>query len=115
MVTADRVTVLHKLSSKPTPKMDHFVLDVMILSEAHRRPAARCTEDIVVYDYQRARKCALLPFMVDRFGTIFEQQEAAKAKYSGRVRALLERVRQLEVDSWDRADAKEDFGSAGQP
>jgi hypothetical protein len=84
----------------------------LILSEAHRRPAARCVEDIVVYDYQKGKKSPLAPFMVEKFQETFEMQEQAKEKYGERVRRLLERVERLEKESWDRVDAVEDFGSA---
>ncbi|KAJ4332470.1 hypothetical protein N0V95_009654 [Ascochyta clinopodiicola] len=110
-----KITVLHKLRNKPEQDTDHFILDVLILSEAHRRAAARCIEDIVVYDYRAAKKSALPGFMVDKFRKTFELQEQAKEKNSARVKALLKRVRELEKSSWDRADAVEDLGSAGQP
>jgi hypothetical protein len=110
---SNECTVLHKLRNKPQADSDHFILDVLILSEGHRRAAARCVEDIVVYDYKRGCKTALAPFMVDKFRETYELQEQAKEKYSGRVVRLLERVQGLEKSSWDRADAKEDFGSAG--
>lgn len=106
---------MHKLRKKPEQDTDHFILDVLILSEAHRRAAARCIEDIVVYDYRSAKKSPLPPFMVDKFKKIFELQEQAKEKNSDRVNALLDRVRELEKSSWDRPDAVEDFGSAGKP
>ncbi|KAH8727257.1 thioesterase-like superfamily-domain-containing protein [Phaeosphaeriaceae sp. PMI808] len=106
----DRVTVLHKLRSKPQSDADHFLLDVVILSERHRRPAARCIEDIVVYDYNKAKKSPLAPFMVTKFREIFDLQEQAKERYSGRVRGLLDRVEQLEKSSWDKKDAVEDVG-----
>ncbi|KAI4633510.1 hypothetical protein J4E80_000876 [Alternaria sp. BMP 0032] len=109
-----KVTVLHKLRDKPTQDTDHFLLDVLILSEAQRRPAARCTEDIVVYDYRTAKKSPLPSFMIQKFQETFNLQEEAKEKNSNRVRGLLDRVRQLEKGSWDRPDAKEDFGSAAQ-
>jgi hypothetical protein len=105
------VTVLHKLRNKPEADSDHFILDVLILSESQRRAAARCVEDIVVYDYKKGRKSPLPPFMVDKFRETFELQEQAREEYSGRVARLLERVQRLEKSSWDRADAKEDFGS----
>jgi hypothetical protein len=114
LLTSYRITVLHKLRTKPQPDTDHFILDVLILSERHRRPAARCIEDIVVYDYKRGKKSPLPPFMVEKFRETFELQEEAKEKNSERVRELLERVRELERGCWDRPDAKEDFGSAGQ-
>lgn len=107
--------MLHKLRNKPEQDSDHFILDVLILSEAHRRAAARCVEDIVVYDYKSAKKSPLPLFMVDKFKKTFELQEQAKEKNSSRVKTLLSRVRELEKSSWDRPDAVEDFGSAGKP
>ncbi|OJD34749.1 rho guanine nucleotide exchange factor [Diplodia corticola] len=112
MTYPDRVTVLHKLRSEPTDETDSFILDVVVLSERHRRPAARCVEDIVVYDYQRGKKTPLKPFMLRQFRETFALQEAAKKKYSERVALLSEQVRALETSSWDQPDAKEDFGSA---
>ena len=72
-----RITVLHKLRNNPEQGTDHFILDVLILSEAQRRAAARCVEDIVVYDYRTAKKSPLPPFMIDKFKQTFELQEAA--------------------------------------
>ncbi|KAJ9647066.1 hypothetical protein H2199_002052 [Coniosporium tulheliwenetii] len=87
----DRVTVLHKLRSKPELDTDSFILDVIILSELHRRPAARCVEDIVVYDYKRGKKTPLRPFMVEQFKETFRLQEEAKRKNGDRVKYLLDR------------------------
>lgn len=111
----DRVTVLHKLRTRPVPDTDHFILDVLILSELHRRIAARCVEDIVVYDYKAARKAPLKPFMVEKFQETWALQEQAKEMYGKRAMDLIRRVRELEKDSWDRPDAKEDMGSADNP
>jgi len=112
MTWPDHVTVLHKLRSMPNQDTDHFILDVVILSELHRRPAARCVEDSVVYDYKKGKKAPLRPFMVDKFRETFALQEQAKEKYGRRVLDLLRRVQLLEKSSWDRADAVEDLGSA---
>lgn len=108
----DRVTVLHKLRSEPQLDTDHFILDVLILSELHRRPAARCVEDIVVYDYKMAKKAPLYPFMVEKFKETWALQEQAKKTYGSRVTDLIRRTRELEKGSWDRPDAVEDLGSA---
>ncbi len=102
----------HKLRSAPTSSTDSFILDVLILSEKHQRPAARCIEDIVVYDYRRGQKSPLRDFMVDKFRETFELQEQSKQRNEARVRGLLERVQRLEKGSWDRADAVEDTGSS---
>ncbi|KAF2743665.1 hypothetical protein M011DRAFT_410214 [Sporormia fimetaria CBS 119925] len=110
----DRVSVLHKLHREPTPDADHFKLDVVILSETHRRIAARCFEDIVVYDYRAAKKAPLRPFMIEQFKEVWRLQEEAKETYTKKVHSLIESVRKLEKASWDRPDAKEDLGSAAK-
>lgn len=104
--------MLHKLRSKPKADTDHFILDVVILSEVHKRIAARCVEDIVIYDYQTARKSSMKPFMVGKLQETFELQEQAKARSSKEAAELMRRVVALEKASWDRPDAKEDFGTA---
>jgi len=80
------------------------------MSELHQRPAARCIEDIVIYDYRKGKKTVLRPFMLDAFKETWRLQEEAKRVYSERVAQLLGRVRQLEEESWDREDAVEDMG-----
>lgn len=114
MTWPDHISVYHKLASEPTAETDSFVLDVVIMSELQQRPAARCVEDIVVYDYRAGKKAPLLPFMVDAFRKTWELQEAAKKENSEKVRQLLEEVRALETETWDRPDAVEDMGAAGQ-
>ena len=108
----DRVSVYHKLRELPSPSTDSFILDVVILSELHHRVAARCVEDIVVYDYRKGQKVPLRPFMVESFQNTFKQQEQARQAYNTKIISLTNQVRKLEQDSWDRPDAKEDFGSS---
>ena len=52
------------------------------------------------------------PFMVSKLQETFDLQEQAKEKYGNKALDLISRVKALEESSWDRADAKEDFGSA---
>lgn len=108
----DRVTVLHKLRSEPSTATDAFILDVLILSELHRRAAARCVEDIVCYDYKAGKKSTLEPFMVDRLRETFRLQEETKKERGRQLQELDARVRALEIGSWDKPDAVEDMGSA---
>lgn len=108
MAWQDRISVYHKLRAAPTVSTDSFILDVVILSERHQRPAARCVEDIVVYDYRRGVKSPLRDFMVDKFKETFELQEQSKMRHERRVRDLLQRVQRLERQVWDRPDAVED-------
>jgi len=114
MTWPDHVTVYHKLGTEPTENTDSFILDVLILSERQQRAAARCVEDIVVYDYKRGKKTPLRPFMIDVYRETWRLQEAAKSANSERVKDLLNRVRELEVSTWDRPGAVEQVGSAKQ-
>ncbi|USW59515.1 Putative HotDog domain superfamily protein [Septoria linicola] len=109
----DHVTIYHKLSTEPVEGTDTFIMDAIILSELHQRPAARCIEDCVLYDYRTAKKRPLLPYMLPVLRRTWELQEEAKRVNSQRVLSLLERVRKLEKASWDREGAVEDMGSAG--
>jgi hypothetical protein len=92
--------------------MDHFVLDVVILSELHQRPAARSVEDIVVYDYKKAVKTPLKPFMVETLTRIWDEQEETKRTSNQQVVELLERVERLEKGTWDKEGAVEKFGTS---
>lgn len=54
MAWPDRISVYHKLRSLPTSSTNSFILDVIIISERHQRPAARCVE------YVCSESCFLL-------------------------------------------------------
>ena len=111
MAWPDRISVYHKLREAPTAGTDSFTLDVVILSERYQRPAARCVEDLVVYDYGRGVKSPLQDFMVEQFRETFELQERSKKRNEKRVQDLLQRVQRLEKQTWDRPDAVEDMGN----
>lgn len=88
MTYPDRVTVLHKLTKRPDYTSDALYFDVLIVSDAHRRIAARCVEDIVVYDYRKAKKAPLEPFMVERLQETFDAQERNRDRRQEEVRSL---------------------------
>ena len=112
MAWPDSISVYHKLRLAPVEEADSFLLDVIILSERHQRPAARCVEDIVVYDYREGRKVGLSPFIKKAFSQTFQLQERTKDKNTARMQSLVHRVEAVENASWNRPDAKEDLGSA---
>ncbi|RVX72506.1 hypothetical protein B0A52_03696 [Exophiala mesophila] len=114
MTWPDKISVFHKLRSRPDESTQSLVLDVMILSEAKQRPAARCLEDVVVYDYRVGKKSSLEPFMLNQFKKTFDLQEQAKKDNLAKIQQIEERVRKLEKASWDNPDAVEDMGSAAQ-
>ncbi|CAK4034928.1 Hypothetical predicted protein [Lecanosticta acicola] len=108
----DHVTIYHKLGKEPTEATDTFDLHVVIISELKQRIAARVVEDCVLYDYRKGKKTPFRPFMLDVLRETWRLQEDAKRVNSERVIGILDRVRKLETESWDRADAVEDMGSA---
>lgn len=108
MAWPDRISVYHRLRSPPDRSTDSFILDVLILSERHQRPAARCVEDIVLYDYRRGSKIALTDFMVDNFQKTWTAQEEAKRQNNDRIVSLLQNVTRLEKSSWNKEGAVED-------
>ena len=112
MTHPDHVTVYHKFNREPRQGMDTFDFDVLMLSELHQRPVARCVEDCVLYDYRQGKRTPLRPFMLEVLQQTWKLQEEAKQANGERVKSLLDRVRRLEVESWDRPDAVEDKGSA---
>ncbi|KAL8792945.1 MAG: hypothetical protein Q9195_004442 [Heterodermia aff. obscurata] len=107
------VSVYHKLRESPTNSTDSFLLDVLILSERHQRPAARCVEDIVLYDYRKGAKTPLKEFMSRKFNQTWKAQEQAGKLNKLRIYNLLERVEGLEKESWDKEGAVEDLGAGG--
>ncbi|KAK3370075.1 thioesterase-like superfamily-domain-containing protein [Podospora didyma] len=114
MVYPDKISVYHKLRIRPTgdPAPSAFMLDCIVLSHQHRRIAARLEEDIVVYDYKAARKTNMPPFMAELFSETYSLQEQAIVKARTRIWDLINAVEKLEKETWDRADAVEDLGSA---
>ncbi|KAF7508008.1 hypothetical protein GJ744_009905 [Endocarpon pusillum] len=112
MTWPDRISVFHKLRFRPDERSESIILDVVILSESRQRPAARCLEDVVVYDYRTSRRTTLPPFMLDQFQRTFELQETARFENESKIHHLLNRVRDIERNTWDRPDAREDLGTA---
>lgn len=114
MTWPDRISVFHKIRVMPTAADSSMLLDVMILSEGKQRVAAKAEEDVVVYNYKKMKKSTLPDYMLTQFQRQFEEQEQAKQHSIERVTGILREVQQLEKDTWDRPDAKEDLGSASK-
>jgi hypothetical protein len=115
MTWPDHISVFHKLRQSPsTPTSDpsSFILDVLILSELQQRPAARCEEDIVVYDYRAGKKTEIRGFMREQFERTWEEQEKERRRVEGRIKEVEQAVERLEGETWNRQGAKEDMGSA---
>ena len=71
--------MLHKIGKLPSRDADNFTLNGIVLSEKHRRVAARFTEEIVVYDYRTKKKVAMDGWMADAFEELFHEQENWRA------------------------------------
>lgn len=112
MTWPDHISVFHKLRSLPKPSDTSFLLDVMILSELHQRPAARCIEENVTYSYKVGRKIEIPPFMMDAFTKTWERQEEVMRRVADRCRVVEELVEEIEHGTWAKEGAVEDMGSA---
>lgn len=111
MTWPDHISVFHKLRELPKNGDSNFVLDVMILSELQQRPAARCEEDIVVYDYKAGKKTGIMPFMMKAFEETWRAQEETRLRIAKRIEELDKITRELEKATWDKVDAIEDLGT----
>ncbi|KXX81473.1 hypothetical protein MMYC01_201756 [Madurella mycetomatis] len=114
MVYPDKISVYHKLRSKPEgdPAPSSFFLDCIVLSHQHRRISARLEEDIVVYDYKASEKTSMPGFMLDQFKETWRLQEQETSRARTRIWELISSVEELEKGTWNRPDAVEDLGSA---
>ncbi|KAI5808750.1 thioesterase-like superfamily-domain-containing protein [Peziza echinospora] len=97
----DRVSVYHKLNSV---HKDSFALDVMILSEKHQRPAAKCHEEIVVYDYRAKGRAAIPPWMKDQFDTTLQLQKEAMEDAHDKMEDIERKVDEIERRVMGRAE-----------
>lgn len=92
MTWPDRISVYHRLLSDPkkSGKEGQFSLKVLILSEKHQRASAECTEEIVVYDYNKGAKTHMAPFMLEAFIKTWEEQQKICVKiHAASVKLLL--------------------------
>jgi len=84
----DTLTVLHRLHSAPDPESAIIPLDGLVLSARHRRPAARFTEENVLYDYAKGEKLKLgdRPWMFEALSRTWEEQEVQSRRVEERVK-----------------------------
>ncbi|KAF8422414.1 thioesterase-like superfamily-domain-containing protein [Tirmania nivea] len=99
----DKVSVYHKLSIVSS---DSFTLDVMILSEKSQHPAARCMEDIVIYDYKAAGKAPVPEWMRIQFDKTLQLQKEAAEDAHEAMEGVERRVDELERKVLSRAEEK---------
>ncbi|RNJ55200.1 hypothetical protein D7B24_008897 [Verticillium nonalfalfae] len=97
MAYPDQVTVVYKLAERPTYASDHLKLDALLLSEQHRRVAARCIEEVTIYDYRAAKKAVLPPHMVDRLAETYELQEEARREFDERANGVFKAIQEIEA------------------
>jgi hypothetical protein len=96
MTFPDRVIVLYRLREAPTPTSSHLGLEAWIISERHKRIAARCIDETSLYDYKVGKKTVLEPFMVDKFQETWRMQEAHKKSCEEEIRGITQEVENLE-------------------
>ncbi|OGM44767.1 hypothetical protein ABOM_007384 [Aspergillus bombycis] len=93
----DQITVLYKLLEPPTYESTSLRMEAWILSHQHRRVAARCIDDTVIYDYTSGKRSVLKPFMVDKLQHTFELQRMCKTKYTEEASKAITAVKELKT------------------
>ncbi|KAK2034800.1 hypothetical protein LX32DRAFT_551416 [Colletotrichum zoysiae] len=93
----DRIHVLYKLTEPPNYDTTSLNLEAWVLSDNHRRIAARCIEEIAIYDYAVGKKSVLKSFMVERLQQTFLLQEKARIAFQGEARQVIAAVEKLEA------------------
>ena len=77
-----------------------------MLSEKHQRPAARCLEDIVIYDYRLGRKEQVPDWVRAQFDDTLRLQKEAREDINERMEVIEKRVERLERSVYARAEKK---------
>lgn len=96
MAFPDHICVMHRLTTKPDYTSDRVILSAACYSMNHRRIAAKFEEDIVVYDYDKAKKTPLKPYMVDEMLKVWELQEQSKTEANKKIAELEAFITSLE-------------------
>ena len=69
---------------------------MLVLSEKHQRPAAKCHEEIVVYDYRTKGRAAIPPWMKDQFEITLQRQKEAMEDAHDKMEDLEKNVDEIE-------------------
>ncbi|EFQ34198.1 hypothetical protein CGRA01v4_09804 [Colletotrichum graminicola] len=92
----DRIHVLYKLNEPPTYDTTSLNLEAWVLSDQHRRIAARCIEETVIYDYAVGKKSMLKPFMIEKLQQTFLMQEKSREAFQAEAKQVIATVENLE-------------------
>ncbi|UPK92010.1 hypothetical protein LCI18_002945 [Fusarium solani-melongenae] len=92
----DHVTVLYRLSERPRYDSTSLLMEGWILSDQHRRLAAKCIDDTAIYDYTTSKRSVLKPFMVEKFQETFDRQMESQIKCDKDARDVIAAVEGLE-------------------
>jgi len=92
----DKITVLHKLLPLDHSNLDSYSLEAVVVSERHRRVAARFWETTVVYDYREGRKVQMDDWMLRRLESVLVEQDGWRKRCQSKIRTLDGEVHALE-------------------
>lgn len=98
MTYPDNVTVMHRLVQRPDYHSDRLFFDVIIYSERHQRAAAKCFEDVAVYDYRAGKKSPLQAHVVDELREIYDLQERSRQDVEEKVTELHAYIERAEAE-----------------
>ncbi|KAJ4307664.1 hypothetical protein N0V84_012574 [Fusarium piperis] len=93
----DRVSVYHRIVKPPDLHTTKLVLEAIILSENNRRVAARCMEELTVYDFKEDKTATLRPNQVRDLNRIFRKQPSNREFADKEIDEFIDRLTDVEM------------------
>lgn len=74
-----------------------LTLQANIYSHEHQRLAATCHEEIVIYDYKKGKRVALMPQMMDVLAKAYDVQEKDRAEVEVKLRKVYDLFAEIDA------------------
>jgi hypothetical protein len=93
----DQINVVYKLTQAPKADSTSLFLEAAIYSSRNRRLAAKCYEELVVYNYRKAERATLPSWLYAGLRDVWNMQGEAIEWAEKEIRELLRRFEEFEA------------------
>lgn len=93
----DQINVVYKLAQAPEANSTSLFLEAAIYSSRNRRLAAKCYEELVVYNYRKAERATLPPWLYAGLRDVWKMQGEAVEWAEKEIHELLRRFEEVEA------------------
>ncbi|KFA77645.1 hypothetical protein S40288_02696, partial [Stachybotrys chartarum IBT 40288] len=93
----DQINVVYKLTQAPKADSTSLFLEAAIYSSRNRRLAAKCYEELVVYNYRKAERATLPSWLYAGLRDVWNMQGEAVEWAEKEIRELLRRFEEFEA------------------